>query len=63
MPAEMDTYRLAFAEPTSRTVAVEQFCSSSACRISSRSRARTSLGFTSYGSAGRAKDIRRKFST
>ena len=50
-------------EPTRRTVEVEQFCSWSACRISSMSSALASLGSTSYGSAGKPNDIRRKFST
>ncbi len=63
MPAEIDANRFACAEPTSRTVEVEQFCSWSACRMSSRSSALTNSGSTSYGSAGKPKVIRRKFST
>ena len=39
MPAETEANRLACDEPTSRTVDVEQFCSWSACRMSSRSSA------------------------
>ena len=63
MPADTDANRLAWAEPTSRTVAVEQFCSWSACRVNSMSRARHTAGSTSYGSAGKPKVIRRKFAT
>ncbi len=63
MPAEIDANRLACEEPTSRTVEVEQFCSWSACRISSFSSALTTTGFSSNSSAGTAKVIRRKFST
>ena len=63
MPAETEANRFACAEPTSRTVEVEQFCSWSACRMNSRSRARTTTGSASYGSAGKPKVIRRKFST
>ena len=63
MPAETEANRLALDDPTSRTVEVEQFCSWSACRISSWSSALTSFGLTSYGSAGKPNDIRRKFST
>ncbi len=39
MPAEIDANRLALLEPTMRTVDVLQFCSWSACTISSRFRA------------------------
>src|SRR4029079_11235873 len=63
MPPEIDVNRFACDEPTSRTVDVEQFCAWSACRISSRSSARTTSGSTSYGSAGKPNVIRRKFST
>ena len=44
LPAETELKRLAWAEPTRRTVEVEQFCSWSACRMSSRSRALTMSG-------------------
>ena len=47
MPPEIEVNRLACDEPTSRTVDVEQFCSWSACRMSSMSSARTSSGSTS----------------
>src|SRR6185312_10302577 len=50
-------------EPTRRTVEVEQFCSWSACRISSWSRALTRSGSRSYGSAAMPKFSRMKFST
>jgi hypothetical protein len=36
MPAAMDANRFAWELPTMRTVEVEQFCSWSACRMSSR---------------------------
>ncbi len=62
MPAETEANRLAWLEPTSRTVEVEQFCSWSACRISSWSSALAITGSTSYGSAGKPNVIRRKFS-
>ena len=62
IPAEIDANRLACDEPTSRTVEVEQFCSWSACSMSSRSSAPTMTGSSSYGSAGKPKVIRRKFS-
>ena len=45
-----------------RTVEVEQFCSWSACRISSCFSACTIVGDTSYGSDGTANIMRRKFS-
>jgi hypothetical protein len=48
-------------EPASRTVEVEAFCSWSACRVNIRSIAREMTGLTSYGSAGTAKHMRRKF--
>lgn len=50
-------------EPTRRTVDVEQFCSWSACRISSLSRAETTTGSRSYSWAGTENVMRRKFST
>ena len=62
MPAETDANRLALDEPTSRTVDVEQFCSWSACRMRSRSSALTMSSSMSYGSAGKPKVMRRKFS-
>ena len=63
MPAETEAKRFASEEPTRRTVEVEQFCSWSACRISSRSSALTISGSSSYGSAAVPKHRRRKFST
>ena len=54
---------LASLDPTTRTVEVEQFCSWSACRTNSMSRALATSGSTWYSSAGRPKVIRRKFST
>ena len=54
---------LASDDPTRRTVEVEQFCSCSACRTNSRSRALAMTGSALYGSAGRPNVIRRKFST
>ncbi len=50
-------------EPTRRTVEVEQFCSWSACRMSSLSSAETTTGSSSYSWAGTEKVMRRKFST
>jgi hypothetical protein len=44
MPAEMLAKRLASLEPTTRTVEVEQFCSWSACRTNSMSRALATAG-------------------
>jgi len=61
MPAEMLANRFARELPTSRTVLVEQFCSWSACRMSSRSRARATTGSTSYSSHGVANVMYRKF--
>ncbi len=63
MPAEIEANRFACEEPTSRTVEVEQFCSWSACRISSLSSALVTTGSGMYSSAGTEKVIRRKFST
>ncbi len=63
MPADTEANRFACDDPTSRTVDVEQFCSWSACRMNSRSSARTTAGSASYGSAGKPNVIRRKFST
>ena len=60
MPAEIEAYRLAWLEPTMRTVEVEQFCSWSAWRMSRMRSARATSGSTSYGSAGTANIIRRK---
>ena len=62
IPAETEANRLACEEPTSRTVEVEQFCSWSAWRTRSCSRASTMSGSRSYGSAGNPNVIRRKFS-
>ena len=53
-PAEMAAYGLAPVEPARRTVEVLAFCSWSACRISSRSRACAASGSTWYGSQGTA---------
>ena len=44
MPALTEAKRLAWLEPTIRTVEVEQFCSWSAWRISSMSSALTTVG-------------------
>ena len=44
MPAETLANMLAWAEPTRRTVDVEQFCSWSAWRMSRRSSALTMVG-------------------
>jgi hypothetical protein len=44
MPAETEANRFAWELPTMRTVDVEQFCSWSACRISSSSSARAITG-------------------
>ena len=44
MPAEIEANRLAWLLPTMRTVEVVQFCSWSACRMSSRLSARSSTG-------------------
>ncbi len=62
MPAATEAQRLASLEPTSRTVDVEQFCSWSACRMSSCFKACTTVGLTSYRSEGTANIIVRKFS-
>ena len=62
MPAAMETNRLASLDPTMRTVAVEQFCSWSACRTSSMLSASLTDRGTSYGSAGTANIMCRKFS-
>ena len=59
--AEIEAYRLAWLEPTIRTVEVLQFCSWSACRISSRFRARSSTCGTLYVSAGTANIMLMKF--
>ena len=48
--------------PAMRTVDVEQFCSWSACRMNSRSRASEATGSISYGSAGTEKNICSMFS-
>src|SRR5690606_33771689 len=63
MPAEIAPNRFTIDEPHSRTVEVEQFCSSSACRISSRSIAFSTTGSTWYGSHGVANMRWRKFPT
>ena len=62
MPAATLANRFASDDPTIRTVEVEQFCSWSACRISSCLSACTIVGVTSYGSDGTANVIVRKFS-
>ncbi len=46
-PDEIEAKRLACEEPTTRTVEVEQFCSWSACRISSKSSALAMTSSTS----------------
>ena len=63
MPAEIEANMFACEEPTRRTVEVEQFCSWSACRISSFSSAETTTGSSSNSWAGTEKVMRRKFST
>ncbi len=63
IPADTETYRLACDEPTSRTVEVEQFCSWSACRMSSVRSAALAFGSTTYGSDGTANIMRRKFAS
>jgi hypothetical protein len=57
MPAEIAGEQVGLPTlPTVRTVEVEQFCSWSACRISSRSSALGAItGSTSYSSHGRAE--------
>ena len=50
------------ALPTRRIVLVEQFCSWSAWRISSVSRARTYASLISYSSVGRPNIIQSMFS-
>jgi len=62
MPAAMQAKGLAPLEPALRTVAVEAFCSWSACRINRRSIARVMVGLTLYSSHGTPKHICRKFS-
>ena len=62
-PADTDANRLAWLDPTSRTVDVEQFCSWSACSRKSMSRVLATSGSTSYGSAGTPNVSRRKLST
>ncbi len=62
MPADIEAKRLAPDEPTMRTVEVEQFCSWSACRMSRRFSALSSVGETTNGSAGTANIMCRKFS-
>src|SRR2546428_8798862 len=61
MPALMEAKRFVCALPTIRTVLVEQFCSWSACRMSSRFSARTATGSGRYGSAGPADVMCREF--
>lgn len=60
---EIEANMFACEEPTRRTVEVEQFCSWSACRMSSLSSAETTTGSRSYSWAGTEKVMRRKFST
>src|SRR5947208_2871264 len=62
MPAAMQANGLAPDEPALRTVAVEAFCSWSACRMKIRSIARARVGLILYSSHGTAKHMRRKFS-
>ena len=62
MPAEMAANRLAPELPTMRTVDVEQFCSWSACRMSSMFSARASTGGGAYASQGTENIMFRKFS-
>src|SRR2546422_7650519 len=46
--AATDEYGSGCDEPTARMASVEQFCSWSACRMNSTSRARSSTGFGRY---------------
>jgi hypothetical protein len=58
--AATDTNRLAWLEPTRRTVEVEQFCSWSACSRNSRFSALEATGLTSYCSPapeGHAQEV------
>src|SRR6266581_2219964 len=62
MPAAIQANGLAPLDPALRTVAVEAFCSWSACRMKIRSIARARVGLTLYSSQGTAKHMWRKFS-
>ena len=53
-------YLVAPDEPARRTVEVDAFCSWSACRMKIRSIAFSTIGLTSYSSAGTPKVMRRK---
>ena len=55
MPPEMEVNRLACDEPTRRTVDVEQFCSWSACRMNSMSRALATFGVDLVRLGGRTR--------
>ena len=63
IPAATEANRLAWLEPTKRTVAVEQFCPWSAWRMSSTLSALAMIGSTFCSSTGRANIMWRKFST
>jgi hypothetical protein len=52
IPAAMEENRFTIEDPTRRTELVEQFCSWSACRISSMSITRSTTGSTMYSSHG-----------
>lgn len=52
MPAEIEANKLAFEDPTMRTVEVEQFCSWSAWRMKSTSNALRITSSVSYCSIG-----------
>src|SRR5665811_395279 len=59
IPAETEANKLACAEPTMRTVEVEQFCSWSACRINSWSSALTMTGSCLLYTSDAADDLTR----
>src|SRR6266853_725873 len=62
IPAAMQANGLAPLDPALRTVAVDAFCSWSACRMKMRSIARARVGLTFISSQGTANAIWRKFS-
>ena len=62
MPAAMQANGLAPLDPALRTVAVEAFCSWSACKMKMRSIARARVGLTFISSHGTANAMCRKFS-
>src|SRR3954454_25277137 len=62
IPAALQANGLAPEEPAIRTVAVEAFCSWSACRMKILSSASASTGLILYSSQSTAKHMLRKFS-